>query len=181
MSTTLSKSVLGKYKNDIFVETGTLWGEAIEVALECGFKKVYSMEIDPEKVKFNRDKFKKEIEDGTVEIIEGDTFKVFKDVINKVDAPATFWLDAHWDGDVLGEYKCPLPFELEALLSHPINTHTLLVDDRRIFGKANSNWGGDLDEKLLIEAMTDINKNYKISFEDGCIPDDIIVAQLDEV
>ena len=38
MSTTLSKSVLSKYKNDIFVETGTLWGEEIEGAIECGFK-----------------------------------------------------------------------------------------------------------------------------------------------
>lgn len=56
-----------------------------------------------------------------------------------------------------------------------------MVDDRRIFGQAGSNWGENLDEELLIEAMTDINKDYKISFEDGCIPDDIIVAQLDEV
>jgi len=33
----------------------------------------------------------------------------------------------------------------------------------------------------LIEAMTDINSNYKISFEDGCVSDDIIVAKLDEI
>ena len=58
-------------------------------------------------------------------------FKIFKDVISKIDSSATFWLDAHWDGDVMGEYKCPLPFELEALLSHPIKEHTLLIDDRR--------------------------------------------------
>lgn len=178
MSTTLSKDVLSKYKNDIFVETGTLWGEAIDIALELGFKKIYSMEIDPEKVESNRDKFKKEIEEGIVEIVEGDTFKIFKDVIAKVDAPATFWLDAHWDGDVLGEYKCPLPFELEALLSHPIKTHTLLVDDRRLFGEIGSSWGEDLDEELLIEAMTDINSDYQISFEDGHVEDDIIVAKV---
>ena len=78
MSTTLSKDVLSKYKNDIFVETGTLWGEAIDIALELGFKKIYSMEIDPEKVKSNRDKFKKEIKEGIVEIVEGDTFKMFR-------------------------------------------------------------------------------------------------------
>tara|TARA_B100001094_G_scaffold138211_1_gene133803 strand:+ start:3036 stop:3572 length:537 start_codon:yes stop_codon:yes gene_type:complete len=178
MSTTLSKDVLSKYKNDIFVETGTLWGEAIDIALELGFKKIYSMEIDPEKVESNRDKFKKEIEEGIVEIVEGDTFKIFKDVIAKVDSPATFWLDAHWDGDVLGEYKCPLPFELEALLNHPIKTHTLLVDDRRLFGEIGSSWGEDLDEKLLIEAMTDINSDYQISFEDGHVEEDIIVAKV---
>ena len=181
MTTTLSKSVLSKYTNDIFVETGTLWGEAVEVAIECGFKKIYTVEIDPDKVKFSQQKFAKEIESGQVEVIEGDTFKVFPDLIKKVDAQATFWFDAHWDGGPVGDYKCPLPFELEALLTHPIKTHTLLVDDRRIFGQAGSNWGENLDEELLIEAMTDINNDYKISFEDGCIPDDIIVAQLDEV
>jgi len=178
MISTLSKEVLQKYPNEIFVETGTLWGGAVEIALECGFKKIYSIEIDPEKVKYNTEKFQKEIKKGIVEIIEGDTFKVFKEVVSKVDAPATFWLDAHWDGDVMGEYKCPLPFELEALLDHTIKTHTLLVDDRRLFGQVNSNWGEDLDEDLLIEAMMDINSDYQISFEDGCIPDDIIVAQL---
>ena len=86
MTTTLSKSVLSKYKNDIFVETGTLWGEAVEVAIECGFKKIYTVEIDPDKVKFSQQKFAKEIESGQVEVIEGDTFKVFPDLIKKVDA-----------------------------------------------------------------------------------------------
>jgi|TARA_A100001388_G_scaffold274637_1_gene258618 hypothetical protein len=178
MSTTLSKSVLSKYKNDIFVETGTLWGEAIEVAIECGFKKIYSMEIDPEKIKFNKKKFKKEIKEGTVEIIEGDTFKIFKDVISKIDSSATFWLDAHWDGDVLGEYKCPLPFELEALLSHPIKKHTLLIDDRRLFGVEGTTWGYTIDEDGIMESISDINKDYKISFENGCVPNDIIVAKV---
>ena len=128
MTTTLSKSVLSKYKNDIFVETGTLWGEAVEVAIECGFKKIYTVDIDPEKVKHSRKKFAKEIKSGQVEVLEGDTFKMFPDILKKIDAPATFWLDAHWDGGPMGDYKCPLPFELEALLTHPKKKHTLLVD-----------------------------------------------------
>ena len=49
------------------------------------------MEIDPEKIKFNKKKFKKEIKKGTVEIIEGDTFKIFKDVISKIDSSATLF------------------------------------------------------------------------------------------
>ena len=124
-------------------------------------------------------RFEKEIELGIIEIIEGDTFKVFEDVLNKVDKQATFWLDAHWDGGpTKGEYKCPLPFELELLLNHTIKTHTILVDDKRIIGNPNSTWGDDLDLNLIIESMMDINPDYKISFEDGCIPDDIIVACL---
>jgi hypothetical protein len=178
--TTLSKTVLEKYKNDIFVETGTLWGESVELALSCGFKKVYSIELDPEKVKYNNNKFKKEIEDGLVEIIEGDTFKVFTDVINKIASRATFWLDAHWDEGPVGEYKCPLPFELKSLLDHSIKNHTLLIDDRRIFGEVGSTWGEGIDENEIIALVKNINSEYEISYEDGCIPNDIIVAEIKE-
>ena len=84
----------------------------------------------------------------------------------------------HWDGDVLGEYKCPLPFELEALLSHPIKKHTLLIDDRRLFGVEGTTWGYTIDEDGIMESISDINKDYKISFENGCVPNDIIVAKV---
>jgi hypothetical protein len=179
MSTTLKHEVLQKYKNDIFVETGTLWGDAVQVALDCGFKKIYSIELDPQKVKVNSERFENEIKSGVVTIIEGDTFKVFSRVLKKVTSQATFWLDAHWDGGPVGQYKCPLPFELKALLKHPIKTHTLLIDDRRLFGEIGSNWGEGLDEKVLIESIIKINPDYKISFEDGCIPNDIIVAKVE--
>lgn len=176
MASTLSKEVLEKYKNDIFVETGTYLGGGIEVALECGFKKIYSMEIDPEKVKYNTERFKKEIDDGIVEIIEGDTFDVFCDVLSKINEPATFWLDAHWDGSVLGVYRCPLPFELHSLLSHPIREHTILIDDRRLFG--HGDWGQGIDERSLVNQLFKINQNYTIGVEDGYIPNDILVAKL---
>lgn len=179
MISTLSKEVLEKYPNEIFVETGTQNGHGTQIALDCGFKKILTIEIDHEQVLRTSKRFEKEIEEGIIEIIEGDTFKVFGDVLKKVDKQATFWLDAHWDGGpTKGEYKCPLPFELELLLDHPIKTHTILVDDKRIIGNPNSTWGDNLDLDLIIEAMTDINPDYQISFEDGCIPDDIIVASL---
>jgi asparagine synthetase B (glutamine-hydrolysing) len=178
--TTLSKKVLEKYKNSVFVETGTLWGESVQLALDCGFTKVYTIELDPEKVKFNRNKFKEEIENGVVEIIEGDTFKVFSDVINNITSRATFWLDAHWDEGPVGEYKCPLPFELKNLLNHSIKNHTLLIDDRRIFGEVGSTWGEGIDESEIIDLIHEINPEYEISYEDGCIPNDIIVAEIKE-
>jgi hypothetical protein len=178
MSTTLSKEVLGKHKNKNFVETGTLWGEAVEVALECGFEKIYSIEIDPEKVKFNQEKFSKEIEEGRVTIVEGDTFEVFGDVLKKISGKTTFWLDAHWDGDVEGEYKCPLPFELEQISKMRSKSNTLLIDDRRLFGDNGSTWGWEITEDQIIEKVFSINEKYEISYENGHVPNDIIVAKV---
>jgi hypothetical protein len=178
MSTTLSKEVLSKYKNKNFVETGTLWGEAIEVALECGFEKIYSIEIDPEKVKFNREKFAKEIEEGKVNIVEGDTFEVFDDILKQITGKTTFWLDAHWDGDVEGQHKCPLPFELENISKMRSKSNTLLIDDRRLFGDKESTWGWEITEDQIIEKVLAINSKYDVSYENGHVPNDIIVAQI---
>lgn len=179
MSTTLSKEVLLKYKkNEIFVETGTLWGDGVEIALQCEFKKIYSIEIDPERVKFNRERFAKEIENGKVELVEGDTFDVFYDIVNSLDEPATFWLDAHWDNDgaPIGEYKCPLPYELDVISDSVIKTHTLFIDDRRLFGNLDSTWGSSIAESDIEEKISTINPSYFITYEDGHVEEDIIVA-----
>lgn len=178
MSTTLSKEVLEKYRNKNFVETGTLWGEAIEIALECGFEKIYSIEIDPKKVKFNQEKFAQEIGEGRVILVEGDTFEVFGGVLKKITGKTTFWLDAHWDGDVEGHYKCPLPFELEQISKMKSKSNTILIDDRRLFGDQGSTWGSEISEGQIVEKVMGINPNYQISYENGHVPNDIIVAKV---
>jgi hypothetical protein len=56
----LKKEVIQKYMNNVFVESGSLVGEAIETALAVGFKKVLSVELAEKyynicKNKFNND------------------------------------------------------------------------------------------------------------------------------
>ena len=93
MSSTLSKEVLLKHKkNNVFVETGTLWGDGVAVALECGYDKVISIEIDPDRVAANSERFADEIAEGRVELVEGDTFDVFEGIVEGLEEPATFWL-----------------------------------------------------------------------------------------
>lgn len=178
MSSTLSEEVLSKYTNKVFVETGTHFGDGVEIALKCGFEKIYSIEIDPDRVKMNKEKFQKEIDAGRVEIVEGDTFDVFAGIVEGLEEPATFWLDAHWDNDgaPIGEYKCPLPFELDTIAKSEITTHTLLIDDRRLFGDKGSTWGNTIDENAIYEQVSAINKSYFIAYEDGHVEEDIIVA-----
>jgi hypothetical protein len=172
--TTLTKEVLEKYPNDIFVETGTLYGEAVRLAIICRFKKIYSIEINPDLVKLNRLQFADLIERGSLEIIEGDTTQVFPELIKRLEGRATFWLDAHWDGGPMGTVKCPLPMELEAIREHTIKNHTIMIDDRRCFGIGN--WGAGIVESDIISKVKEINPLYEIAYENGCIPDDIITA-----
>jgi hypothetical protein len=175
-TTTLSRAVLEKYPNPVFVETGTLWGDAVQVALDCGFETIYTIELNPELAENARKRFHKEIAQGRVGVLEGDSFELFPKLVAELAAPTTFWLDAHWDGGPVGRYKCPLPMELEALLAHPIRNHTLLIDDRRIMGQANSNWGANVYEADVRATIMQINPEYVISYEPGWIPDDIIAA-----
>ncbi len=175
-TTTLKHSVLEKYHNKIFVETGTLWGDAVQVALDCGFETVYTIELNPELAENARRRFEQEIKQGRVGVLEGDSFEIFPKLVSELSDPVTFWLDAHWDGGPVGRYKCPLPMELDALLVHPIKTHSLLIDDRRILGQANSNWGAGILESEILETIKKINPDYIVTYEDGFIPNDVIAA-----
>ena len=49
-----------------------------------------------------------------------------------------------------------------------------------MFGDENTTWGYTIDEEGIMESIIDINKDYKISYEDGCIPNDIIVAKINK-
>ncbi len=174
----LKKEVLKKYQNKYFVETGTHVGNSVQLALDCGFEKIITMEINPEKVEIAKQRFSNEIEEGRVTILEGDTVETFPEALKLLDGTATFWLDAHWDDGPHGEYLCPLPIELEAIQKTSIKNHTLLIDDRRLFGLSGTTWGHTIDEDGILESIADINKDYKISYENGCVPDDIIVAEV---
>lgn len=176
MPSTLSKNVLSKYPNEIFIETGTSVGDGVALALECGFKKIYTIEINPELVLMNRWKF--ESYKDRVKVICGDSFQVLKVLLQIIDQPCTFWLDGHWDGGPAGSHRCPLLFELEEIASHHIKNHKILVDDRRLFGDLNHHWGREVTESRVVESLKKINSDYTISYEHGYVPNDIITAVL---
>lgn len=171
----LTKELLSKYTNKIFVETGTQYGYGIDVALECGFEKIYSVDIDSKYHYESSLKFKKEIEEGKVELFIGDSALMLKDILSKIDEPITFWLDAHADAGIIGKSTCPVLDELEQIAQHRIKTHTILVDDRRMFGVY---WGVGTKEEDVRNKIISINPFYKLYLADGCEPNDIIVAHV---
>ena len=175
ITTTLSKNVLLKYLNPYFLETGTANGDCVRLALELGFEKTFSIELDETLQNENIEKYKSFIDDNKLSLITGDSLWELINIVPKLDKPTTFWLDAHVDFGPMGTKRCPLYEELSSIKTSPIKTHTILIDDMRILGE---HWGEGISVEGLKEKLIEINPDYKFTFEDGHAPNDILVAYL---
>ena len=167
-------------KGNNFVETGSLAGWTLALAKEFGFTNIYGIELHPDWVTYCTDRFK---DDNTIKILSGESPDVLRELCPTLTEQTTFWLDAHASGPDLpgGKYGgCPLVHELEAINLSPNKDHTIFVDDVRLFG---SNEWDFLEKEKVIQAIYNINPNYKLSYidglEDGTFPNDILVATVD--
>ena len=108
---------LSRYPNKYFVESGTYVGNGVHSAIKAGFTKCYSIEIQPHNFCISSQRFSKEIADGSVVLLHGNSENTLKLILNQLIQPATFWLDAHASGPLHGgRYApCPLVLELEAI------------------------------------------------------------------
>jgi len=175
---TLPIELLSKYKNEVFIETGTNTCGGVKTALECNFNKVISIEIDRVKQEANIESLKSFINSGKLNLIIGDVIDEFPKVIEQLNDRATFFLDAHWDFGVKGKTVCSLDYELDIIGNHHIKNHTILIDDRRCF-LPEHHWGSGITEDKIINKLMSINANYKIIYEDNTVAkNDIIVAYI---
>ena len=175
ITTTLRKDVLEKYMSPYFFETGTADGDAVRLAIEMGFEKIYSIEIDERLYIQNCEKFKEFIESGQVVLILGDSLLKMEEIIPQLDKPTTFWLDAHVDFGPKGVKRCPLYEELESIKTSNINNHKIMIDDMRIFG---NHWGTGISTETLKKTLLEINTEYTITIEDGYVPKDVLCAKI---
>ena len=161
-----------KYLNPVFIETGSFLGDGIENAIHAGFLEIYSIELSDKYFNECREKFKHV---PKVTILKGDSGKILEELIMKINKPITFWLDGHYSGaeTALGELSSPLMLELEMIKKHPIKTHTILIDDLRSWKKSEEY---DFDVNDIINKLYEINPQYKLLYEDGYIPKDVMVA-----
>lgn len=166
-----------QFKNHYFVESGTYAGDGIKMALDAGFQEIFSIEILPQYYKNCITKFANY---NNVHLILGDSVKIFPEILKKIDAPATFWLDAHfcsYDGKRQREgyiaKTTSLEEELLAIRNHPIKEHTILIDDVRLFDTAHME---RISLKKVKDLLRSINPDYRIFFIDGSYPNDILVA-----
>jgi hypothetical protein len=165
-------SNFSKYLNPVFVETGSYRGDGIQSALDSGFESVYSIEITNKYYSHCVNRFAGK----PVFLFRGDSSIILFDVIKNINSRITFWLDGHWSGDDtgFGFDKYPLLLELDQIYRHPIKNHTILIDDVRLF---DTQWNiGTID--LIKHKILTINPQYKFSFENGFVVNDVLVAEV---
>ena len=104
--TTLRKEVLQKYPNEIFLELGTHMGDGTQVALDSGFRRVITVEIDEVKHANAKKRFE---EVHAVEPLLGTSESILETILPGIDSPMTIWMDAHNNGN------CPILRELDII------------------------------------------------------------------
>jgi hypothetical protein len=151
-----------KYGFNILIETGTFLGDMVE-SQRNNFKNIYSIELQHDLAKKARERFK---ELKHVRILQGDSGKLLKGILEEVNEPAIFWLDAHYSGGLTarGDSDCPIYEEIDVIFEKQRN-HVLLIDDARCF-----NGQGDYPEiDQLTNYIQSKNPQYKVSVENDII------------
>ncbi len=150
------------FPNYYFVETGTLNGNGVRNAMiGNAFGEYHTLEVSP----YLYQEAKKSLRQFPNVLCHiGNSAHVLQTVIKRMNKPITFWLDAHVFPPVEGKQNCFLLEELEAIKSHPIKEHTILIDDIHCCGHDSFDYI-TLDQ--LKEKLLEINPNYQFALIDG--------------
>lgn len=162
-----------QYSNDVFIETGSYLGDGIQMAIDAGFKKIYSIELSDKYYEISTLRFSNL---DYVHVIKGESQDIIGELINKIKTPITFWLDGHYSaGDTArGKFIAPLIQELNSISKHPIKNHKIIIDDLRCWNLYNPEHGFVTSD--LIKIIMEINPDYILEYLDGYEPNDILAA-----
>lgn len=116
----------------IFVETGTYRGDTL-VAVSDLFEELHSVEIDETLYRQATERFRGE---PKIHLHQGDSGLVLLRIAANYREPILFWLDGHASGGDTGsgEKHTPILEELKVIMSHPVRSHVVLIDDAMDFG-----------------------------------------------
>ena len=147
-----------RYGVRYFVETGTLIGDTIEFMLPH-MDRLWTIDINSATCQDARRRFAAYPQ---VECLFGDSRHMLPKLLERIDQPTLFWLDAHYCGGKFlghGVYDVPINEELVAVMKHPqIDQHIILIDDAKVFFKSWKKWNIDVP---LYPEMEKIVKDVK--------------------
>jgi hypothetical protein len=159
-----------KYGLKILVETGTFMGETVEY-FKNSFAKVISIELAEDLAKKAQKRFEN---DRNVTIIQGDSGKVLKDLVEQAAEPFLFWLDGHYSSEFYvgdefiktgrTDVDTPVEEELRTILASDLK-HVILIDDARLFTGV-SDYPSIPKLKRMVRRS---GKNYEVRVENDII------------
>lgn len=115
----------------VLVETGTYRGITVD-RLHRHFDQLVSIELDDQLWAAAVARFSHL---PHVRILHGDSGMLLPGVVEEVQRPAVYWLDAHYSGGITarGEEDTPVVTELEAVARLGTADDVILIDDARLF------------------------------------------------
>ena len=151
-----------KFKLTTLVETGTYLGDTV-YSMKDRFTRIASIELSQELYERAKARFQRV---PHVTIHHGDSATVLPRVLTDIHAPCLFWLDGHYSGGqtALADKETPILAELEAVASHSVKGHVILIDDAREFV------GGDYPTiPALRTLVTQCLHEYSMAVKDDMI------------
>lgn len=147
----------------IMVETGTFHGDMCR-AMQDHFDRIHTIELSEPLFAAACKRFKN---NTTVNCLQGDSGVKIKDVLDKLDEPALFWLDGHYSAGptARADLDTPISQELEHVLAHHIQDHVILIDDARCFTGEN----GYPELEQLRKHLLGQRPDWSFEIETDCI------------
>lgn len=183
MSLPTTYNLLQEFPNKYFVETGSYRGDAIQLALDAGFTRIRSCDIDKANIEFCKNRFDMRTAPATkpgkfIRLFTGDSATLLTEMIDDIYEPITFWLDSHWqlfEDEPKGEHPFPLLNELAQIAQHSVKNHTILIDDILYLTHPKiTGWNLHTIKNYILE----INPAYKIKLIANPVIDNLLIATI---
>lgn len=160
-------------KTDFFIETGSFLGDGIQLAINSGFVKIYSIELGENLYQHCKNRF---VNDPKVHLILGDSSVKLKEILDQNPrVPFTYWLDGHYSEGITarGNKDCPLNEELEAILSRGVDGELIYIDDMRYYKNDK-----DISLDEILNIVNKYKKNATWRFEASSLdPEDQLIIE----
>ncbi|MFA4902753.1 MAG: hypothetical protein WC600_08410 [Desulfobaccales bacterium] len=151
-----------RHNLQILIETGTYEGEMVRKCRRH-FRQIWTIELDKHLAEEAARRFSKLI---NIHVVHGESSLELSRLLQSINEPALFWLDAHYSGGktAKGITETPLLDELQSIGTHEIKCHVILIDDVRYFGQGDYPTIAEIEQKLLL-----INSDYKITISEDIL------------
>jgi len=140
-----------------YLETGLLYGDSIQSALELNWKKIISIDINKSFIDNSTQRFKNEIKNSKVLLVHGDSQEKIKEIFDQ--SINIFYLDAHQN--IVDEATiAPLENEIKFLLNNITEKQLILIDDFHkikysfLFSNRVGSWKSKLAYKKFQEIIS---------------------------
>jgi hypothetical protein len=124
-------SLLRRHGLSVFIETGTYLGHTAGF-MASHVTRCVTIELD---AALHAQASKRLAHLQNVEALHGDSADQIPTILQTLDTPALFWLDAHFAGGrtAKGHLNSPIEAELGAIFDHTVKRHVVAIDDARAF------------------------------------------------